>query len=241
MIYVWVQHAHGRNSSPTFESIHASDIGRNYTLVTDEPRKFPEDGDKLQAWWADTCLAQADAAEARGCKWILRLEDDIIVNRHILHNIQHWPALHDPLFGFGTLFVPDRWLRRPMFARGVSGEWYCKFKDVAGAQAQVYSVERIRAYIPLVPEMRRARGLGRPGDPPSFDWALSRAAHYYGARTHQMDPQRVFIHKDPSLVDLAPSSLQSAMFPQAPQDPNLHYWGTKSFNAEWRRYDDIRC
>lgn len=38
--------------------------------------------------------------------WVLRIEDDVLVNRHIVHNVTTWPAPHvEPKFGMGFLSV----------------------------------------------------------------------------------------------------------------------------------------
>jgi hypothetical protein len=40
--------------------------------------------------------------------WILRLEDDTIVNKHLIHNVCTWPVPHvEPKFGMGFLSVTD--------------------------------------------------------------------------------------------------------------------------------------
>lgn len=39
-------------------------------------------------------------------EYVLRVEDDTIVNRHTAHNFMAWSARKDPLFGAGWLFVP---------------------------------------------------------------------------------------------------------------------------------------
>jgi hypothetical protein len=42
-----------------------------------------------------------------GKKWILRLEDDVLVNRYLLHNVCSWRSPHvEPKFGLGFLSVP---------------------------------------------------------------------------------------------------------------------------------------
>lgn len=236
-IFVWVQTTRKRDAQPTLDSIEASDIGTRYHVCEDpQPRVTLEDYVSLQQWWMDASLEMADRAERAGYSWILRLEDDILVNEHILHNATSWAAPRDPRFGYGTFFTPDRWLTRPKsFALGASGELYCTQKDVAGGQAQLYSVERIRSLIPLVPEMKRLRGLDKPQHGPSFDWALSRAAYYYGRRTHGLPPLHVFVHR-PALVNLRDTSRLSSLSPNPTLQPEtLHYWGNKSFDATWRR------
>ena len=240
--FVWVQTTPRRDARPTLDSIEASDIGRGYVQVHDKPlRTFPDEYPALQQWWSETTLEMATAAYAAGKPWILRLEDDIIINRHILHNLSMWSALRDPLFGLGTLFCPDYWLRCPQdFEQSsTTKEWYRKSKDVEGAQAQVYRVETIQRLIPLVQSAREARGLGKPHHPPTFDWGLSRAAHIHGCQTPPRGtPLKVFVHR-PSLVNLRDISRWSALnLHPNPHSVSAHYWAHQTFKEDWKRPDE---
>jgi len=234
--FVWVQATTRRDYSPTLASIEASDIGKNYHLHLDpSERVFPRDYAALQQWWYDAMLEMCLAAHSNDQSWMLRLEDDIIVNESILHNIYTWPALDDPLFGFGTLFHPDYWDSAPkIFASSpFSKEKYRNTKDVEGAQAQVFHVDTLLQILPFVKEAICSRGLGRPQDPPSFDWGLSRAAFMLGCR--QKYRKQVFVHS-PGLVNLRDCSRSSTLTAQTkPQTVSEHYWSHKNFNPTWRR------
>src|SRR5690606_38757116 len=167
------------------------------------------------------------------CEWILRLEDDVLVNRYILHNLCTWPATQHPKFAFGTLFMPDYWHRTPRIFRKEPDEscMYRDTKEVEGAQGQFVRVSTFERYLNGVPKARRDRGLAKPTNHSSFDLALSRAAWAY--------EKRVFVHS-PALVDLHQESLQSKIdLPKhlgaSPADPHSHYWGHRAFDPEWRR------
>lgn len=77
-------------------SIEASDIGTNYDL------RFQPLGLTIREHFFDTMRSAA----TRGCDLVLRLEDDVLVNQHILHNLASWPAIDDPRFGAGWAFDP---------------------------------------------------------------------------------------------------------------------------------------
>lgn len=231
-ILVWLQSTVRRDPSRTIRSIEHSDIGSRFILVKDQKaRTFPQDYSDLQQWWHSTWLDMVASAQIRGCRWILRLEDDVLVNRHILHNLCTWSAPHNKLFGLGTLFVPDYWLKRPELFQTIDGAAIRKVKDVEGAQGQLVATDLVAELLAGVPRARQERGLCQDKHPPSFDWSLSRSAWYLG--------RRVFVHM-PALVDLHEESRSSkidlAQHRGAPPDnPRKHYWGHESFNPTWRR------
>lgn len=39
--------------------------------------------------------------------WVIRLEDDVLVSKHLIHNFLTWPALRDERFGIGWLYVSE--------------------------------------------------------------------------------------------------------------------------------------
>lgn len=100
---------------PGFErckkAIESSDIGTDYTCVMQRP------GDSVFEHFLHVldCMGQSDT------ELVVRLEDDIDVNRHFVHNVTTWPTLHDARFGIGWLFDPggrtytthDRMYQRP--------------------------------------------------------------------------------------------------------------------------------
>ena len=96
-LIVWVQTWYKRDGvrDKTLASLEASDVGKNYEVV-----RQPE---------GECCVNYYVRAMKRFCRdydWILRIEDDTIVNRHLLHNVCTWPAPHgEPKFGMGFLSV----------------------------------------------------------------------------------------------------------------------------------------
>lgn len=103
-------------------SIEASDIGTDYEVMVHPP------GITVLAHFR-TIMERARQAPTR---LVLFLEDDALVNRHILHNVTAWKDVDDIRFGVGWLLNPGgaafnildyiynrradgrgRWLRRP--------------------------------------------------------------------------------------------------------------------------------
>ena len=71
--------------------VERSDIGKNYTVLEHQ------EGQPLKdfLWSVLTEMAHAPT------QYVLRLEDDAIVGRHILHNTFLWQALKEEDFGAG--------------------------------------------------------------------------------------------------------------------------------------------
>ena len=232
-IFVWLQTTVRRSSERTINSIERSDIGNRFLVITDKKiRKFPDDYVDLQRFWDLAWRDAVDAARIRRCSYILRLEDDILVNRHILHNVCRWRAVNSSKFGLGTLFQPDYWLRRPeLFERDQeTGLTFRNTKDVEGAQAQLIRTDLVEELLEGVPKARVEKGLWQAHQQPSFDWSLSRAAWALGLR--------VFVH-EPALVNLHEGSQSSTIDltqhrTQVPHPECEHYWGHKSFKPDWR-------
>jgi hypothetical protein len=77
-------------------SIEASDIGTQYVCA------MQQSGSSVFEHFLTLLDAMADA----DTELVVRLEDDVDVNVHFMHNAATWPALHDPRFGVGWLFDP---------------------------------------------------------------------------------------------------------------------------------------
>lgn len=80
----------------TIESVEASDIGHDYEVAMHPA------GMSLNDFFYAVLKRMSEATT----EYVIRLEDDALVNRHILHNVLSWPAVQDPEFGGGWLFVP---------------------------------------------------------------------------------------------------------------------------------------
>ena len=96
-----------------FASIEASDIGKNYTVC-----KHPEGMHKNDHWFETHLLASKCESDL-----VLVLEDDVIVNEHILWNISTWCWTRHKEFRAGWLMNVggrsgyDEWF--------VGEEWCC--------------------------------------------------------------------------------------------------------------------
>ncbi len=110
MIEVVVFAAPGRTvaHARTFSSIEASDIGTTYK-VSMHPEGLPRN----QHWRQTHELAARAESE-----FVLVLEDDVLVNRHILENLAGWRWKHHKDFGAGWVYKPggycgkvDTWYR----------------------------------------------------------------------------------------------------------------------------------
>jgi hypothetical protein len=106
-VTVIVQGVPGRAAWPRSRaSIEASDIKQNYELML-HLRGFT-----IGEHFLATLLCALDAPT----ELILRLEDDAVVNQHILHNLWTWPDWKRPDFGAGWAFCPvaqrGRWMAR---------------------------------------------------------------------------------------------------------------------------------
>lgn len=242
MLFVWVHSSKRRDPSSTLQSVEASDIGKNYLHVRDEEsRTFPKDYPNLQQWWQQQWLKAAKLAEEQDCQWILRLEDDIIVNRHIRHNVLTWPALRDPDFGLGTVFWMDYWDKDPEIFKTSehSGEDYRDTPDVEGAQGQVLKTTMVPDLIEASKQAIIDRGFPKHV---SFDWSLSRGAHQLGLQIQERSgvPFRTFVHY-PSLVNITEASRTTTLSENAtPQQWDAHYWANNSFSADWKRWVNAR-
>lgn len=221
-LFVWVQTSKHRDPSAALANIEASDIGTDYLRIHDD-NDWP-DFDALQVWWKEQWFSIAEQAKASGCRYVLRLEDDIVVNRHIRHNVLTWPALQQDDFGYGTLFCPDYW--------GFGGALLQIDKDLTarrgdlseGAQGQVLKTEHILETIQQTDEARNRDGQIVPL---SFDWSVSRAAAQLGRTS--------YVHL-PALVNVTEISLRSSLSRHLPTDTSeTHCWGTKQFSPRWKR------
>lgn len=104
-------------------SIEASDIGTDYTVLEQASHTSPRQHFLY-------VLYRMSAAKT---PWVLRLEDDVEVNRHIRENIATWDAKAEVDFGAGWLFDPggttrtthDRLYQRIGKDRWHSGELHC--------------------------------------------------------------------------------------------------------------------
>lgn len=179
-----------------FASIEASDIGRNYTVCMHPPG--------ITAWehWKQT----HERAAACGTELALVLEDDCLVNRHILHNAQTWRYPYDRSYSAGWLYNPGGYAQRDVWRSG-PWNWY-------GTVAVLYRTDRLLELIETAWAARERWG--------AWDEALAWACHQHG--------RKIRVHF-PSLaehLDSAPSKVGNRQ-----GSPLRTSRGT--FSLEWRR------
>jgi len=160
-------------------------------------------------------LSVLDWMAAAPTELVLRLEDDVLVNRHILHNIQTWEAVHDPRFGLGWLYDPGgstRTVHDVMYHRASEDRWHSG--PLHGAQA-------VLAWTRDMPTVRRQAGEYTAVHGLVFDVALAAPLPLLG--------KAVCIH--------APS-LAEHQFGQSTLGNYQHYiydTSNGTFDLDWRR------
>jgi hypothetical protein len=166
---------------------------------------------------------------ARKRPYVLRLEDDIIVNRHIIHNLCTWPALRDPDFAIGLAFVDRRlWLRPQSLDNHETenGLVYRHPTSTPWAQAHLYKSEHLipaaQCYFEELADQNASyyKDLGKVAL--AFDWALTRTVGRRGLK--------VYLHK-PSLAQGTEVGDRRALNKE--QVPIPHR--ADDFDLDWRR------
>jgi hypothetical protein len=142
-LFIWVNHCAQREGTgfleETVRSLDASDAVGRYEVWTHDPTE------QNQNDWLTDRLRQA----ASMSKWFIRLENDVVVNRNLCHNVCNWSATEEPDFGLGLLF--GNWTlfngaARLNLSRNKNGNLSRKTRWIEGAQAQLFkssTVERI--------------------------------------------------------------------------------------------------
>ena len=189
-------------------SIESSDIGTDYELCMQEPGTHITE--HFMALLRHMSEAKTDL--------VLRLEDDVEVNRHIVHNLTTWPTIHDPRFKIGWAFDPagrTRTIHDHVYERPPSREIW-EEDELAYSLAVLMWTRDVMAIHDACAEFYKTH----PGTT-AQDLALSRAQHHIGGG--------LVIHP-PSLVEHMldlPSSLNH------PHDKYSTSMG--SFMKDWKR------
>ncbi len=196
-----------------FASLEASDIGKNYTVMM-----HPEGMHRNEHWR----LTHEHAANAKG-EFVIVLEDDVIVNRHILKNVETWGWKEHKDFGAGWIYNPggysnrDTWYKGPRAWAMTPGVVY-RTKDlpriIEVAWQQMSTVSPAQAARPGVPAI--------PASAMPWDCAVAYAAHDGG--------KRIRVHY-PSLVE-HPNDLPSAL--GNPSESMLRT-SRGTFDPDWER------
>lgn len=193
-------------------SIEASDIGTDYELV-------------MQGAHVDLIdhfigmlrhMAQADS------ELVLRLEDDVAVNRFIVHNLTTWPAVKKQRFLLGWAFDPGgaaMTVHDRMYQRPASRERWIDSGDILYAQAVLMKTRDV----PEIADACREFWRQRPELPGSYmDLALANVPRILGRGA-------VVVHA-PSLTEhllQLPSQLEHRH--------DLHATSMGTFLKDWKR------
>ena len=166
-----------------FTSIEQSDIGEDYTLCM-----HPPGVDKREHW-----RATLDRAAHSCSEYVLVLEDDVLVNRHILHNCRTWKWPRDPHFGAGWLYKPGG------LSPGLD-EWYTKDLEWYGSIAVLYRRELLPRFLELAWQWLSKHNSD------AWDCAISRAVTTggYGIRMHSPSLAE-HLDDEPSLLGHPPN------------------------------------
>jgi len=180
---------------------------------------------EIKEWWKQQWLDAAVQARGSGCSHVLRIEDDIVVGRHLRHNVLTWPALGLDDFGVGLLFMDDSrllnlgaWEIDPQ-----TGALATKADYLPCGQGQLIETDFID------PVMRK------------FGDAESSFLHHYGMMhgsffdcmfTHAASllGRRLFVHV-PAQVQTTELSTESALATGSSQSHSA----SKIWNPDWRR------
>ena len=134
-VYVHTCPARRDTVGATLASLDASDAAGRY-IVIEHP-----DGVPAQQFYVDA-LRQAVAS---GKRWVVRIEDDAEVNKHLLHNVLSWAALRDPAFGMGFLSNANNWT--PRFEIDDLGCYRALSEDVSAAIGQVWRADFVPEFV----------------------------------------------------------------------------------------------
>jgi len=183
-----------------FASIEVSDIGKNYTVC-----RHPEGMHKNDHWRETHLLAAQSETDL-----VLVLEDDVIVNRNILHNVSTWCWPKHKEFRAG-------WLMN-VGARSGYDEWF-EGNEWCCTQGVVYRPSKLGKLVDIAWE--------RMKDGTPWDLAISWAANREGRiRTHVPSLVEHLDHM-PSVVGNQPGELRTSRgtFDEKWKRPDHHQHG----------------
>jgi hypothetical protein len=179
-ITIWVHTCPKRLGSlrEIVASLDASDAKGRYQILTCEEQGL----ENVERWTRETIK--------RLCKktrFVLRLEDDVVVSPHLLHNVCNWPALGKATdFGVGLLYLhrmyrEDTRLKHLIRRDQVSGSAWFENDRICGAQAVVYDAETYWSIYDQLPLMTGAE----------MDVGISFAVFEAGLRSYVHTPDLV--------------------------------------------------
>lgn len=101
-MYVVTYGANAESLNPTLASIRESDWGSEPVVVM-QPTDWPVSRDN----GSRNYKRALEAAAADGCDFAFILEDDVLVNRHLRHNLLASPLVQRDQCDYFSLFIPD--------------------------------------------------------------------------------------------------------------------------------------
>jgi hypothetical protein len=205
-------------------SLEASDVGKFYVRCHLEGLTPPE----ITEWWLAQWSEVAECAAEAGASHVLRLEDDVVVNPHLAHNVATWPGLRLDDFGVGLLFVDDSLLTQltGFEVDTATGAMRSKMDNLSCGQAQLVATELIPKLVAEYPAAKAQlyHRWGHDRERLDFDAAFTHAAHRLG--------RRLFVHV-PSLVQTSALSASSVLSPDGKQ----RHSAKRTWRDDWRRPD----
>lgn len=206
-VFCWVHTWHGRDAKDrdkTIRSIDASDLAGRYSVMC-QPKSEHRDDFYMRVLRRICDDTRFD--------YMLRLEDDVIVNKSILHNACRWRAPSHPLFGAGWLSATSGLLEDNINCRRLDGHWVREYPECHFAGGLLMPTETLRSGLSYLEQRLRAGG-GQfaPG------CSLSRAVWSLGKRVFFHDPSIVKI--DMSIPAYHPARADQSDFWRQPFDPS---------------------
>jgi hypothetical protein len=205
----------------TLQSLYESDVRTDFEVAVGP---CPWD----RAAWDHALEAVRKASTC--AEYVLRLEDDVIVNRHIIHNCLTWPAIHEDTFGVGWLFLHDgTWnpkaavIERRRGRADLCMNWG---GSICGGQGQLFKSEHVERILAHIEDARKNKVMSTgeyltPDWPLMMDGSVSCATRLAGLWC--------FMH-EPSLVNCHDGCRVST-------DGREHtgHFSNKTFDLDWRR------
>lgn len=205
MIGVYIQTVPGREAvlAGLEQSLQQSDVGRDYTVLQHQP------GETVAEFFVRLLRTMSGSHR----KLVLRLEDDALVNRHLVHNCTTWEMARQDDFGVGWLYSPPMSVLDYIYQRRVNNPW--RKRLVCGCVGTLFRT----ADLPWIIEGCERWFAQKGGD--AMDFAISSAVY---------DAGRLLYLHDPPIVEHrteVKSSLGHAIWPE--------HSTCGTFRPEWRR------
>lgn len=213
-MHTWHGRAGSAERKRSLQSVSESDIG--HIDVCEQPT-----GANRIDFYIDTLRRlRKDAA------FLLRLEDDILVNRHVIHNVLRWRGFDEPHFGAGWLSVPSNYAHDMNHTgRGTHGTIYRKYHEMNFGGGIIIPSAVLDDGLLLDVE-RHMKSM------PTYNFtpvrSLSNVMHLHGLR--------VYFHYPPSLVfmDLDALSYPGRSETRKYTDLSLSIMRPQDFRIDWR-------